>query len=87
MGLCHDFNLFLDNHEEIRGLIDLTYVVADIGRQNMPNFQLNNYPPPFSPVNASTQFMGSNYVWVFNGVGGMGRAQKLVGWIQALVTG
>jgi len=85
--ISHEFNLFLDKHDEIRGLIDPTYVVADVGGQNLPNFQLNRYPPRGSPINALTQYSDSKYIWAFNGAGGINRAQHLVGWIQASVPG
>ncbi|RIA94686.1 hypothetical protein C1645_759304 [Glomus cerebriforme] len=79
-----DFDSYLEKHDDIRGLMDPTYVVADVGGNVIPNFLLNNYPqtiPP--PIN----FEGTNYIWAFAGRNRMADATHLIGWIQCAVPG
>ncbi|RGB23486.1 hypothetical protein C1646_534823 [Rhizophagus diaphanus] len=77
--ISSDFDSYLEKHDEVRGLIDPTYVVADVGGQQIPNFALKNYPATLpQPVN----FGGANYIWVFTGRHRMTEAAHLVGWIQ-----
>jgi hypothetical protein len=79
-----DFDSYLEKHDNIRGLIDPTYVVADIGGNQVPNFRLNNYPQTLpQPV----AFGGTNYMWVFTGRNRVVDAANLIGWIQNSVPG
>uniref|UniRef100_A0A1D1YMX3 tRNA (Guanine(37)-N1)-methyltransferase n=1 Tax=Anthurium amnicola TaxID=1678845 RepID=A0A1D1YMX3_9ARAE len=74
-----DFDSYLEKHDDIRGLIDPTYVIADIGAIVNPNFLLNNYPQTVPlPVN----FGGTNYIWTFAGRNRLVDATHLIGWIQ-----
>ena len=79
-----DFDSYLEKHDNIRGLIDPTYVVADVGGNLIPNFGLNNYPPTL-PL--PTTFGGTNYIWVFTGRDRLSDAMHLVGWIQCTTPG
>ncbi|CAG8530864.1 7683_t:CDS:2 [Paraglomus brasilianum] len=54
-----DFDAYLDKHDHIRGLIDPTYVVADVGGNEIPNFRLDNYP---QTLPQPTAFGGTNYI-------------------------
>ncbi|PKC70311.1 hypothetical protein RhiirA1_454915 [Rhizophagus irregularis] len=77
-----DFDAYLNKHDNIRGLVDPTYVVADVGGIVISNFGINNYPPVGSPLPQLVNFANTNYVWVFNGHDRVAQAQHLVGWLQ-----
>ncbi|CAG8712379.1 986_t:CDS:2, partial [Acaulospora morrowiae] len=82
-----DFDAYLNEHDKIRGLVDPTYVVADVGGGPTPNFGINNYPPVGSPHPQLVNFANTTYVWVFNGRDRVAQAQHLVGWLQCAVPG
>jgi hypothetical protein len=82
-----DFDAYLNKHDNIRGLVDPTYVVADVGGIAIPNFGINDYPPVASPHPQLANFANTNYVWVFNGRDRVAQAQHLIGWLQCTVPG
>ncbi|CAG8572529.1 187_t:CDS:2 [Ambispora gerdemannii] len=84
-NISQGLSIFISKHPNICEIIDPIYIVADIGGQQMPAFQLNNYPPVGSPLPALAPLMGSNYIWVFNGANGTNRAHNLMSWIQARI--
>lgn len=71
-----DFDAYLNEYDNICGLVDPTYVVADVGGGALPNFNLNNVGLPHPPP---VNFAGSNHVWIFNGSDRLAQAQHLVG--------
>ena len=79
-----DFDSYLEKNDDIRGLIDPTYVVADISRNPNHNFLLNDYPQTLPlPVNLG----GTNFIWTFAGPNRLADATHLIGWIQCAVPG
>jgi hypothetical protein len=74
----------LEKHDDLRGMIDPTYVVADIGAFPNPNFLLNNYPPTVPPP---VNFGGTNYIWTFAGQNRLADSTYLIAWIQCVVPG
>ncbi|CAI2177570.1 6767_t:CDS:2 [Funneliformis geosporum] len=88
-SICEDFATYLYKHPDIRAIVDPVYVVADLNTVNVV-IPSNLYPPGGNlapPTVPLVDFMGINHVWVFNGQGGMGRAQHFIGWLQGRLPG
>ena len=71
-----DFDSYLKKHNNIHKLIDLTYMVADIGMILNPNFLLNNYS---LIVSLLVNFGSTNYIWIFTGWNWLADTTYLIG--------